>query len=95
MPAFRYRAEMADGTVENEMCPVVVGRCADPERLRPDPDEVGATAWVPWRTFRDLVLAGRRPVSPWCVQQVAELPPDPFDPAFEPPDVHLLPASLH
>lgn len=94
VPAFRYRAEMADGTVENEMCPVVVGRCVDPGRLRPDPAEVGDTAWVPWRSFRDDVLAGRRAVSPWCVEQLAGLPPDPFGPVLEPHDVGLLPEAL-
>ena len=94
VPAFRYRAEMADGTVENEMCPVVVGRCVDAERLRPDPAEVGDTAWVPWRSFRDDVLAGRRAVSPWCVEQLACLPSDPFGPALERHDAALLPAVL-
>ncbi len=76
LPAFRYRAVMADGTVENEMCPVLVATCERPEEARPDPDEVDATDWVPWSDFREDVLAGRREVSPWCVEQVAALPPD-------------------
>ncbi|MEJ7794803.1 MAG: isopentenyl-diphosphate Delta-isomerase [Nocardioides sp.] len=74
LPAFRYRAEMADGTVENEMCPVLLATCPDPATLRPDPAEVGQTEWVDWATFRDDVLASRREVSPWCVLQVAQLP---------------------
>ena len=76
LPAFRYRAVMADGTVENEMCPVLVAGCPDPGRLAPDPEEVSATDWVDWAAFRDDVLAGTRPVSPWCAEQVAALPPD-------------------
>ena len=90
LPAFRYRAVMPDGTVENEMCPVFVATTADRERL--DPDEVEAAEWVPWTDFRAEVLAGERDVSPWCVEQVAALPPDPVtapdaDPAQLPPAV--------
>jgi len=75
LPDFRYRAEMADGTVENEVCPVYVARC-DASALAPDPDEVAGHEWVRWARFRDDVLAGRREVSPWCVEQVAALPAD-------------------
>ena len=90
LPAFRYRAVMPDGTVENEMCPVLVGRCADPSALDPDPDEVGDVEWVGWATFRDDVLAGRRAVSPWSVEQVAALPAEPWS---APPADGRLPAA--
>jgi isopentenyl-diphosphate Delta-isomerase len=72
LPAFRYQAVMADGTRENEMCPVYVAR-GSAEELRPDPDEVAAAEWVDWPRFSAGVLAGERDVSPWCRQQVAEL----------------------
>ena len=90
LPAFRYRAVMADGTVENEMCPVFVATTTDQERL--DADEVEDAEWVPWAEFRAQVLAGERDVSPWCVEQVAALPADPVtappvDPAGLPPAV--------
>jgi isopentenyl-diphosphate delta-isomerase len=71
LPAFRYQAEMADGTRENEMCPVFVARTGD--QVRADPEEVAATEWVPWDELVDGVNAGTRDVSPWCVQQVREL----------------------
>jgi len=75
LPAFRYRAVMADGVVENEMCPVFVATTRSD--VRPDPDEVEAYEWVRWSEFRGTVLHGSRDVSPWCVEQVEALPEDP------------------
>jgi len=79
LPAFRYRAVVADGpfagTVEHEMCPVFVATAAgDPH---PDPTEVEDWEWVPWPQFRDDVLTGRRAISQWCREQVEALPEDP------------------
>jgi isopentenyl-diphosphate delta-isomerase len=89
LPRFRYRAVMADGTVENEMCPVFVATTHDP--VETDRAEVEEAAWVDWATFRDDVLSGRREVSPWCVEQVAALPPDPL--AAPPGDPDELPPA--
>lgn len=71
LPAFRYEATMANGVRENELCPVFVATTGD--EARPDPDEVDDHTWESWPEFREAVLAGRRAVSPWCVQQVAAL----------------------
>ncbi len=71
LPRFRYRAVMANGIVENEMCPVSTAHTEDEPVL--DPDEVAATTWVPWDDFSSDVLDGRREVSPWCLEQVREL----------------------
>jgi len=76
LPAFRYRAVMADGVVENEMCPVFVA-VTPSNAVRPDPEEVEAYEWIDWSAFRESVLDGSRPVSPWCVEQVQALPADP------------------
>ncbi|MEJ7628125.1 MAG: isopentenyl-diphosphate Delta-isomerase [Nocardioidaceae bacterium] len=79
LPSFRYRAVMASGVVENEMCPVLVAWTDD--QPAPDPNEVADTAWVPWRDFRAGVVDGTRDVSPWCsdqVQQLAALDDDPL-----------------
>ena len=73
LPAFRYRAVMDNGVVENEICPVFTAVTDD--EPTPDPAEVAAVAWVPWPTFRADVLAGRRAVSPWCADQVRQLSP--------------------
>jgi isopentenyl-diphosphate delta-isomerase len=76
LPDFRYRAVMEDGTVENEICPVYVATCPTPEAVAPDPDEVADHVWEDWPTFRSDVLAGRRAVSPWCLEQVRAMPAD-------------------
>jgi isopentenyl-diphosphate delta-isomerase len=89
LPAFRYRAVMADGVVENEMCPVFVATTGDD--VRADPAEVEAYEWVDWSTFRDAVLTGRREVSPWCVEQVQALPEDPLHAAGQ--GEHALPPA--
>lgn len=77
LPDFRYRAVMDDGVVENEVCPVYVGTCPDPESLAPDPSEVSEHAWVGWLEFREDVRSGRREVSPWCRLQLGQLARDP------------------
>ncbi len=71
LPAFRYQAQMADGTRENEMCPVFVARTSDD--VRADADEVAGIDWVRWEVLAADVSAGQRDVSPWCVQQVRDL----------------------
>lgn len=79
LPGFRYRAEM-NGVVENEICPVLAASTTDDERL--NPAEVAEAEWVEWPAFRDDVLAGRRPISPWCAEQLpllAALGDDPDD----------------
>ena len=73
--AFRYRAVMDDGVVENEMCPVFVGR-APPTPYVPTPTRSRTRRWEPWPEFREAVLDGSRDVSSWCREQVAELPAD-------------------
>ncbi len=71
LPRFRYQAVMADGTRENEICPVFAAVTTDLPHV--DPDEVDDHAWVPWPTFAQEVTGGTREVSPWCVQQVRQL----------------------
>jgi isopentenyl-diphosphate delta-isomerase len=66
LPAFRYRAEMPDGIVENELCPVFrVTVTNDP---KPDPAEV-----APLDPLVRRDLAVRPDLSPWCVLQLTEL----------------------
>jgi isopentenyl-diphosphate Delta-isomerase len=76
LPDFAYRAVAADGAVEHEVCPVFFAHLdGDPEPPPdPDPAEVAEWRWVPWSAFR--AVAGTAPwaLSPWSVEQVAQLP---------------------
>ena len=72
LPHFRYRARDASGIVENEICPVFVGRIGS-AALSPDPDEVMETAWVDWSALVGSVFATPQVFSPWSVSQVDEL----------------------
>jgi isopentenyl-diphosphate delta-isomerase len=96
---FRYQARMANGIVENEICPIfraVIDR--DPA---PDATEVAETMWVPWDEFVDAVMRGSMDVSPWAhlqITRLAHLGPDPrgwpeADPRALPPAAHLAAAG--
>jgi isopentenyl-diphosphate delta-isomerase len=71
LPTFRYRAAMADGMAENELCPVFRVQCSSEPTA--NPEEVVETRWADWPAFASAVLTGRLPVSPWCSLQVAQL----------------------
>ena len=71
LPTFRYRAVMANGVVENELCPVF--RTISDARPRLAPAEVDEYGWVSWPLFVSLVTGGELAVSPWCREQVAQL----------------------
>lgn len=66
LPGYRYRAELA-GVVENELCPVMVGRLAAPPR--PNAAEVGAIEWRPWGEFLAALEREPSPYSPWCREE--------------------------
>ncbi len=92
LPRFRYRARMANGVTENEVCPVYAAYSVD--RPEPDPAEVAEVRWVDWERFRGQVRAGAQPVSPWCALQLAELAalgPKPLD--WAPADAADLPPA--
>jgi isopentenyl-diphosphate Delta-isomerase len=76
LPRFRYQARMANGVLENEVCPVYAAYADGLSGQRPPdphPAEVAEARWVDWDEFCEAVRAGRQPVSPWCAMQLPEL----------------------
>jgi geranylgeranyl diphosphate synthase type I len=65
-PDFSYRAVMDDGTVENELCPVVVAQVAG--ELLLDPEEVDDARWVSWQEFEGMAR-DEHALSPWSIAQ--------------------------
>lgn len=74
---FAYRAEMPNGLVEHELCPVVVAEIEGPIQL--DPTEVADTEWVEWAALRQRARDRPDSLSPWVVAQLGRLPPSPDD----------------
>ena len=66
LPGYRYRAEFR-GVVENEICPVYVGRFDGTPA--PDPAEVADWELLDWAAFRRRQEAEGDAWSPWCREQ--------------------------
>jgi isopentenyl-diphosphate delta-isomerase len=77
LPSFRYRATAADGTVENELCPVYRALITTDVPLAIQRTEVDDVWWVPWAEFAGRVSRvdedAADPLSVWCAQQVQQL----------------------
>ncbi len=71
LPDFTYRAEMRDGTVEHELCPVVVA-LVDLVGL-PDPAEVMDHVWTSWPDLVTRAQNAPATLSPWSVEQIHQL----------------------
>lgn len=67
LPTFRYRAVAADGTVENEICPVFCTHAEGP--VQTAPDEVMDWKWVRWQDLRSAAALAW-PISPWAADQI-------------------------
>jgi isopentenyl-diphosphate delta-isomerase len=90
LPEFHYRAEAADGVVENEYCPVVrAGTAGD---LALDPDEVADAEWRDWDDC--VALVDHPSASPWFRSQMGQLMPlgTPLEWPAAPPE--LLPPAI-
>jgi isopentenyl-diphosphate delta-isomerase len=68
LPDFRYTATMADGTTENEVCPVYEATVG--AALQPDPTEVEDVACVSWPELLADVAADPERYSPWLRLQL-------------------------
>jgi isopentenyl-diphosphate delta-isomerase len=66
LPDYQYQVEK-DGIVENEICPVMVGYSSDVPK--PNPDEVEAIKWIPWKKWLEELKKNSKKYSPWCVEE--------------------------
>ncbi len=71
VPNFRYRAIDSSGIVENELCPIWVGRAGG--EPAPNPAEVADVAWTPWGDLVAVATTTPWLLSPWSVLQVRQL----------------------
>jgi isopentenyl-diphosphate delta-isomerase len=71
LPSFRYRAVDANGIVENELCPVYAATIGGDIRL--NPEEVAELRWIDLAGLRGAVEAAPWALSPWLLEQVAEI----------------------
>jgi isopentenyl-diphosphate delta-isomerase len=67
LPDFRYRAIDASGVVENEVCPVYVGRVSGEPVV--DPAEVAEWRWSSWEAFVRIARDAPWAISPWAALQ--------------------------
>ncbi|SDD53932.1 isopentenyl-diphosphate Delta-isomerase [Auraticoccus monumenti] len=82
LPDFRYRAVDASGVVENELCPVWVGRVRG--AVLADPDEVAEWTWLPWDDLVTAITAAPPAFSPWAALAVPAMVDTGFTPGSWP-----------
>src|SRR3954447_13470531 len=70
LPGYRYRAKF-QGVVENEICPVYLGRFTGTPA--PDPTEVEEGQLLGWAEFRARQESEGDAWSPWCREQTRQI----------------------
>ena len=63
---YRYKFSK-EGIVENEICPILLGRMKSD--FSSNPDEVEATAWITWSDFLEEIERNPDKYSPWCREE--------------------------
>ena len=71
---YRYKFVDANGIVENEIRPLLVGFITDMRphsryKIYPDPKEVSEWKWMPWEDFLKDIDAQPQQFSPWCREE--------------------------
>jgi isopentenyl-diphosphate Delta-isomerase len=71
LPDYRYQAPPFQGIVENEICPVYLGRTfGEP---KPNPEEVAAYQWIPWKDFLKSIKKNPARYSYWSIEEATLL----------------------
>lgn len=71
LPRYRYQSPPFRGIVENEICPVYLGRTDD--EPKPNPQEVAAWRWIAWRSLLRSMQQHPQRYSYWCMEEAALL----------------------
>jgi len=67
MKNYHYQFTDQNGIVENEICPILV--VYTDLKPRPNPKEVAALRWIPWKKFLQEIKENPRNYSPWSVEE--------------------------
>jgi isopentenyl-diphosphate delta-isomerase len=71
LPDYRYQAPPFQGIVENEICPVYLGRTSD--EPKPNREEVTAYQWVSWKDFLSSIKKCPERYSYWSTDEARSL----------------------
>jgi isopentenyl-diphosphate delta-isomerase len=67
LPDYRYQTPPFRGIVENEICPVYLGRTSD--EPKPNREEVAACQWISWRNFLSNIKKNPERYSYWSIEE--------------------------
>lgn len=69
---YSYITDPYNGIVENEFCPVFMGRIAK-KSIKPNPDEVDQVIWLTWDEYRARIAAQPELFSFWTKEQTERI----------------------
>jgi isopentenyl-diphosphate delta-isomerase len=67
LPDYRYQTPPFRGIIENEICPVYLGRTYD--EPKPNREEVTAYQWVSWKDFLSSIKKDQERYSYWSIDE--------------------------
>jgi isopentenyl-diphosphate delta-isomerase len=63
LPTYRYTTTPYNGIIENEFCPVYIGRASS--QPQPNPEEVEDLKWMPWQEYVDALESDKADIWSW------------------------------
>ena len=76
LPDYRYKTPLFRGIVENEICPVYLGRTDD--EPRPNQEEVAGYRWISWKDFLSSIKNNPERYSYWSIEEARLLSRNPL-----------------
>lgn len=71
LPDYMYTTPPYNGIIENEFCPVYIGRI--PTGFTPNPAEVGSYTWMSWQDFVTDLTQQPDKYSYWTIDQTRQI----------------------